>query len=89
MCAGWHVIWHVIKYWLASRTTQYFLSKAHQFTYPVSLFVLTDFAEGAPVDALSASRHQGEADGGADDRVGSGDRQTEEGRQQVPHSRTA
>ena len=53
------------------------------------LVTLTDFAEGAPVHALGAASHQREADGGADDCVRARDGQTKEGRQQVPHSRTA
>lgn len=45
---------------------------------------LTDLAKGDPVHAVEASGAEREADGGADDGVGAGDGQLEEGRHQVP-----
>lgn len=41
--------------------------------------VLTDLSEGSPVDAVEAASAEGEADGGADDGVGTGDGELEEG----------
>lgn len=45
---------------------------------------LTDLSEGGPVDAVEATCAEGEADGGADDGVGAGDRELEEGGHEVP-----
>lgn len=45
---------------------------------------LTNLPKGDPVHTVEATSAQGEADGGADDGVGAGDGQLEEGRHQIP-----